>query len=85
MYTFETMITVTVCLLLWNVTLLVKIRFGNKLVTHLSVLPYLVSLVLQVVILMEQIGLAYLANIYYYDYYLYELLFALFSPETVVC
>ena len=62
-YTFEVIFSVTVCILLWNLTILMQIKFGDKMVTHLSEWPYLVSLSLLLVMIVEFIALEYVANI----------------------
>ena len=48
-----------------NIILLVKIRFGNKLVTHLTSRPYIVSLVLFSVMIVEYTVLCLIKDVFY--------------------
>ena len=61
--TFEVIFCVTVCIFLWNLTVLMQIKFGDKMVTHLSEWPYIVSLSLLLVMIVEFLALEYVANI----------------------
>ena len=84
MFTFELLFSFTVCVLLWNLTLLINIRFGDKMVTHLSVLPYIVSAILCLVMLFEFLALAQIANIHYHDRLLYIFLKAYYSAYAEI-
>lgn len=63
MYTFEITLAICVCVFLWNITLLMKIRFGDQLITHLSVWPYVLSLALVTLMIFENLYLCYVSNI----------------------
>ena len=84
MFTFEIMFSVTMCVLLWNLTLLMDIRYGNKIVTHLSVWPYIVSVALCLVMLFEFLAMAYAANINFHHMYLQYLLKAILSDQAYI-
>ena len=64
---YEVLIALSITGLLINLTLLVRIKFGNLLVTHLSVRPYIISLCLLAVMLVQFTILLYLKNISYAD------------------
>ena len=42
--------------LVMNITLLVKIKYGDALITHLTCIPYYVSLVLLILMLVDHVG-----------------------------
>ena len=66
--------------MLWNLTILMQIKFGDKMVTHLSEWPYIVSLTLLLVMIVEFLALEYVANILYHDLSVWKIVAVLFSP-----
>ena len=80
-YTFEMALSICVSVFLWNLTVLVRIRFGNQDITHLSVWPYAVSLILVTMMIFEFFGLTFIAN-YFVDEWR-DLLFDLWDRNTI--
>jgi len=82
-YTFEVDFSVSVVFLLVNLTLLMRMRFGDSPITHLSVLPYIVSLALLSLMIFELIIECYLGNVIY-EYDLKGLVDSLFDIEDAI-
>ena len=83
MYTFEICIALSSCVFLWNLEKLVRIKFGDQLLTHLSLLPYMTSLILLSVTIIELLWMSYLSNVLLNDNELLDLLNALYNPISV--
>ena len=64
-FTFEIAFAISLCIFLWNLTLLVRIRYGKQLITHLTVWPYVVCLLLEVLMILEFLSLSYIANVHF--------------------
>lgn len=64
MYIFEIAFSLCVCVFLWNLTVLMSIRYGDQMITHLSVSPYMFSLILVTIMIFEFLGLTFLGNVY---------------------
>ena len=64
-FSFEFLFALAVMILLANLLLLIRIRFGDLLVTHLSVKPYIVSLALFGLMACEFLSLSFLYNVSY--------------------
>lgn len=67
-FAFGLALSLVVSGLIINVTLLVKIKYGDALVTHLTCLPYYISLALLLVMLVEQLFYNIIGVHYNQDY-----------------
>ena len=83
MYTYEVSFAINMCILLWNLTLLMDIKFGKQPITHLSVRPYLVSLAMSFVLLFESIILSYVGNITMKDSDLLSFFLSMYNTDTI--
>ena len=52
-------------MLILNVILHVRIKFGNMVVTHVTTRPYKIAYVFLILALLQTVGMIYLTNIYY--------------------
>lgn len=66
-YGLEVALSIVTLVLIANLTLLMRIRYGKRLVTKLSERPYIVSLWLSTIILIYLAGMCYLTNVMYVD------------------
>lgn len=60
---FEVAFSIVVSALIANIALIARIKFGQMQVTHLTLQPYLISLAICIVLLVEVVGFLYLGNI----------------------
>ena len=66
-YTYEFLLAIAICALILNIALLVRINFGNLLLTKLSTRPYIVSLIFFFAMIIEFTCICILKNITYKD------------------
>lgn len=66
-YCFEILFSIAISALLANLILLMRLKFGSILVTHLSVRPYMATFALFTVMSAEFFSLCFLNNISYHD------------------
>ena len=64
-YCDEITVSLAIIGLLVNITILVRIKYGDLLVTHLSVRPYLISLAFFILVILMELSLTYIKNIVY--------------------
>ena len=64
-YSLEVAFSIILMALTLNLSLLCKYRYGNSMITHLSLKPYLVALALLCVMLCEIVCILYFSNIFY--------------------
>ena len=53
MYSMEFAFSMVITTLVWNIVLLVRIRYGNAMITHLTTRSYLISMTLLITLLLE--------------------------------
>ena len=53
MYSMEFAFSLVTTTLVWNIVLLVRIRYGNAMITHLTTRSYLISMTLLITLLLE--------------------------------
>lgn len=70
LFGFEAAFAIVVSTLIANIALIARIRFGQMQVTHLTLQPYLISLSICIVLLIEVVGFLYLGNVTYRGDYL---------------
>ena len=62
-YTFEIAFSVSIVVLILNLVQIMRIKYGQQLITHLSLRPYYVSLAILLVMITEFVLFSYMGNI----------------------